>query len=69
MAVREFNMVDVWYVIMVERLKGCGEVRLFSGENVSAWWERCLRRPRVREFWGGLLSLEDIKKRLAVART
>jgi glutathione S-transferase len=69
MAGREFSMVDVCYVIIVERLRGCGEVGLFSGENVSAWWERCLGRPRVREFLGSLLSLEDIKKRLAAART
>jgi glutathione S-transferase len=69
MAGGEFSLVDVWYLVMVERLRGCGEGELISErKNLSAWWERCLGRPAVEKFLGELLSLEDIKKRLAAAK-
>ena len=64
-----FRVVDVCYLIMVHRLRGCGELGLVSGVNVGAWRERCLGREGVRRFLGESLTLEDIRKRLAAART
>jgi len=65
----EFSVVDISFLIMIHRLKGCGEEDLVSGkQHLEAWWERCLGREAVKEFLGGLLGLEDIKRRLAAAK-
>lgn len=66
----EFSLVDIWYLVVVVRLRHSGEGELVSGRmNLNAWWERCLGRPAVEKFLDGLLSLEDIKKRLAAAKS
>jgi glutathione S-transferase len=64
-----FSLVDICYVVMVDRLRNCGEGELVSGrKNLSAWWARCLERPAVKKFLEESLTLEDIKKRVAAAK-
>jgi glutathione S-transferase len=70
MAGKEFSLVDICYVSMVDRLEKCGEEGLVrERKNVSAWRERCLGRPPVKKFLDGLLTLEDIKRRLAAVKS
>jgi glutathione S-transferase len=70
MAGMGISLVDICYIVLLDRLRNCGERELVSGrKNMNAWWERCLGRPAVREFLDGLLSLEDIKKRVAAVKS
>jgi glutathione S-transferase len=51
MAGREFGLVDVYYVPLVQRLFACGCGDLVLGrEAVRAWWERCSGRPAIRDL-------------------
>lgn len=60
-----FGLVDIFYLPFVDRLMKCGEGELVTErKNVNAWWERCMERLAVKKFLGGLLSLEDAKKKI-----
>jgi glutathione S-transferase len=49
MAGKEFTLVDIYYVPLVQRLfaSGCGEM-ITGRENVRAWWERVSQRPAIK---------------------
>jgi glutathione S-transferase len=51
MAGKEFTLVDIYYVPLVQRLFACGygDVVL-SHEGVGAWWSRCVGREAVQKM-------------------
>lgn len=48
---KDFSLVDIYYVPLIQRLFGCGYEELVkSRPALSAWLERCMARPAVREI-------------------
>jgi len=51
MAGREFTVVDVFYIPLVQRLFACGHGDVIQSRGaVNAWWERCVNRPAIRKM-------------------
>lgn len=51
MAGRDFTLVDIYYIPLLQRLLACGFADvIFSRKAVRAWWERCVNRPAIREL-------------------
>src|ERR1700730_6213349 len=45
---RSFGLVDIFYILMVDRMMQCGLGELVTNRpNVEAGWERCMGRPAV----------------------
>ncbi|GKT76868.1 glutathione S-transferase 3 [Colletotrichum tofieldiae] len=51
MAGKEFTLVDIYYIPLIQRLFVCGygDV-ILSREAVSAWWDRCINRPAIKKM-------------------
>ncbi|UNI25011.1 Glutathione transferase [Purpureocillium takamizusanense] len=51
MAGREFTLVDIFYIPLIQRLFACGygDVILERGA-VSAWWDRVTNRPAIKKL-------------------
>ena len=51
MAGKDFTLVDIYYIPLIQRLFGCGHGDLISNRKaVSAWWERCVNRPGIQRM-------------------
>jgi glutathione S-transferase len=51
MAGKDFSLVDVYYVPLIQRLFACGYADVVTGRRaVSAWWDRCSNRPGIRDM-------------------
>lgn len=55
MAGKEYTLVDVFYVPLIERLiaGNFGEI-ISSRKNVNAWWQRCSSRSAVKSIYKDL---------------
>ncbi|KAH7410785.1 putative glutathione-S-transferase theta, GST [Cadophora sp. MPI-SDFR-AT-0126] len=50
MAQKEFSLVDIYYIPLIQRLFACGYGDVIvRREAVSAWWNRCVSRPAVQQ--------------------
>jgi glutathione S-transferase len=69
---KEWSLVDIFYIPVVQRLIDVGEGEAIFGEDgegkgnvrVKNWWGRCLEREPVKKFVDEMLKFEDVKKRL-----
>ncbi|KAM5344951.1 hypothetical protein ACJ41O_010813 [Fusarium nematophilum] len=52
MAGKDFTLVDIYYIPLIQKLFACGygDV-ILSRKGVSAWWDRCVNRPAVQEMF------------------
>lgn len=51
MAGRNFTLVDIYYIPLIQRLFICGyEDLIVKREAVNAWWIRCMSRPAIRSM-------------------
>ncbi|KAK0724077.1 glutathione S-transferase domain-containing protein [Lasiosphaeris hirsuta] len=51
MAGKEFAVVDIFYIPLIQRLFACGYGDFIrSRKAVSAWWDRCVNRPAIRKM-------------------
>ena len=51
MAGDEFTLVDIYYIPLIQRLFACGYGEVItSREAVSAWWDRCTKRPAIQRM-------------------
>lgn len=51
MAGRDFSLVDIFYIPLIQRLFACGygDVVLHR-KAVRSWWERCTNRPAIQKL-------------------
>lgn len=69
---KEWSLVDIFYIPVVQRIINLGEGNAIFGENgegkgnvhVKNWWRKCLDRKPVKKFVDSMLKFEDVKKRL-----
>jgi glutathione S-transferase len=46
---KDFSLVDIFYIPLVQRLFVCGYGDVVRSRRVvSAWWDRCISRPGFR---------------------
>lgn len=51
MAGDDFTLVDIYYIPLIQRLFACGYGDVIvSREAVSAWWDRCAKRPAIQRM-------------------
>ncbi|KAK0121100.1 hypothetical protein ONS96_011282 [Cadophora gregata f. sp. sojae] len=51
MAGKDFSLVDIYYIPLIQRLFACGYGDIILGrEAVSAWWSRCVDRPAIQRM-------------------
>jgi glutathione S-transferase len=51
MAGKEFTLVDIYYIPLIQRLFACGYGDIIgSRKAVSAWWDRCVNRPAIQRI-------------------
>lgn len=51
MAGKEFSLVDIYYIPLIQRLFACGYGDVVvSRKAVSAWWNRCMARPAIQRM-------------------
>jgi glutathione S-transferase len=51
MAGKEFTLVDIYYIPLIQRLFACGcEDVILSRKAVNAWWDRCMNRPAIQKM-------------------
>ena len=51
MAGNDFTLVDIYYIPLIQRLFACGYGDIIaSREAVSAWWDRCVKRPAIQKM-------------------
>ncbi|EQB48606.1 hypothetical protein CGLO_12143 [Colletotrichum gloeosporioides Cg-14] len=51
MAGKDFTLVDIYYVPLIQRLFVCGYADLILGRKaVSAWWNRVVNRPAIQQI-------------------
>ncbi|EFQ33699.1 glutathione S-transferase domain-containing protein [Colletotrichum graminicola M1.001] len=63
MAGKDFTLVDIYYIPMIQRLFACGYGDVIqSRKAVSAWWDRVINRPAIQK----LLAAD--KEAMAAAR-
>ncbi|TPX07425.1 uncharacterized protein E0L32_002105 [Thyridium curvatum] len=51
MAGKEFTLVDIYYIPLIQRLFACGYGEMVTGRKaVSAWWARITGRPAIAKL-------------------
>ncbi|KFA70656.1 hypothetical protein S40288_08277 [Stachybotrys chartarum IBT 40288] len=51
MAGKDFTLVDIYYIPLIQRLFACGYGDFILGrEAISAWWDRCVNRPAIQKM-------------------
>ena len=51
MAGKEFTLVDLFYIPLIQRLFTCGYGDAVLGRQaVGAWWDRCVNRPAIKRM-------------------
>lgn len=51
MAGKEFTLVDIYYIPLINRLLVCGHGDIIlSRKAVSAWWDRIINRPAIEKL-------------------
>jgi glutathione S-transferase len=51
MAGKEFSLVDIYYIPLIQRLFICGYGNIVTSRKVvSAWWDRCMNRPAIQRM-------------------
>ncbi len=51
MAGKNFTLTDIYYIPLIQRLFVCGYGHfILSRRAVSAWWDRCVNRPAIKEM-------------------
>lgn len=51
MAGKDFTLVDIYYIPLVQRLFACGYAdAILSRKAVSAWWDRVINRPAIQKL-------------------
>lgn len=51
MAGNDFTLVDIYYIPVIQRLLACGYGDIIvNREAVSAWWDRCVKRPAIQRM-------------------
>ena len=52
MAGKDFTLVDIFYIPLVQRLFMCGYGDIIlSRKAVSSWWDRCMNRPAIQKMF------------------
>jgi glutathione S-transferase len=66
MAGKDFSLVDIYYIPLVQRLFACGYGDIIHRRSaVGAWWHRCANRPAIQKL---LAADKDAAAAAAVAR-
>jgi glutathione S-transferase len=51
MAGKEFTLVDINYIPLIQRLFACGYGDVVTSRKaVAAWWTRCIERPAIKKL-------------------
>ncbi|GKT49747.1 glutathione S-transferase PM239X14 [Colletotrichum spaethianum] len=51
MAGKDFTLVDIYYIPMIQRLLACGYADVIqSRKSVAAWWDRVVNRPAIQKL-------------------
>jgi glutathione S-transferase len=63
---KQFTLVDIYYVPLIQRLFACGYGELVTKRKaVNAWWERIINRPAIVQL---LKADRDAMAAIAAAR-